>query len=120
MTAIELICLVLGDIPSKGAIIEVDLTDRVDKLRDRIYQKHQGRFRKLDLDPCRLKLYKLNNLPSITDESLLKETIETLDYRNSAQELLFYQEINEFWAEQPPRNEVHVLVEVEQFGESKS
>ena len=100
--SITLLCLVKGNTTANAFPVDINKDQLVGHLKDAIKAKNQNDF--AGVDAVKLKLWK-KEIPDDQDDLLSNLTL------NDGDELLATREIGDYWAEKPPKRNIHVIVE---------
>lgn len=101
--SITLFCLVKGDTTANAFSVKINRDESISNLKDAIKVKNQNDF--ASVDAKRLKLWKVEIASDRLDDRLKNLTL------NDSNELLAMDEIGEYWADDPPKKHINVLVE---------
>src|ERR1044072_8356815 len=100
--SITLFCLVKGNTTANAFEVDIEKDKSISKLKEAIKAKKQNDFAGVDAD--KLRLWK-KEIPDDQDDLLSNLTL------NDGDELLATRGIGDYWAEKPPKRNIHVIVE---------
>jgi hypothetical protein len=120
MTTITLNCLVFDDSPTFNHVFDVEIavTDKVTKLRKKIYHKNPEYS---NINYTRLTLYKLKQPISTENENQFNATIDGMDLnslggQDLVEKLNPTKSVAGVGLAQPPEEHLHILVQVDHPG----